>query len=312
MYTVHWVGVLRCIKYHCTAFIHDSHWQIISVSWLKQIRQKISSHGILFGSCVSTWSLLFISCTCMKYSLYATCSLSKLLEFISDQVGSQVMEDEQFSRLLAAIEESKQDIWGEISTRISTLVAAGQESSSEEVLKKISKQSYQFQQKGCEAQFCFNCSMEDHLEAAKMELSKLSPASETEKAIVHNTSTHLEEGTVSRSGRNTSVSWTALSMDGEPSKLIWKMRWQITPTMKREYIRTATKRISARRQAQLPRRGSSWAGIAVWWWCHHGWIKVLNHNLSGPRWLVHATDVVRWGIWWPAAESPEINNRILC
>jgi len=132
----------------------------------------------------------------MKYSLYATCSLRRLLEFISDQVRSQAMEDEQFSRLLAAIEESKQDIRGKISTRISTLqqeVAAGQESSSQEVLKKISQRSYQFQRKGCEVQFRFNCSMEDHLEAAKKELSKLSPASETEKAIVHNTSTHLEE-----------------------------------------------------------------------------------------------------------------------
>ena len=41
-------------------------------------------------------------------------------------------------------------------------VTAGQEATSQEVVKRISKRSYQFQKKGNDAQFMFNVAVEEH------------------------------------------------------------------------------------------------------------------------------------------------------
>lgn len=70
-----------------------------------------------------------------------------------------------------------------------------QESSSQIVVKKIQKRSYQFQKKGNEEQFKFNTTVEEHFEAAKRELGKLAPSSKEKKKIVQCTNTHLDEGT---------------------------------------------------------------------------------------------------------------------
>ena len=97
------------------------------------------------------------------------------------------MEDEKFQHLLDAISTSNKDLQAEFIDKLAKLqkeVTAGQESSSQEVVEKIQKCSYQFRRKGNEEQFKFNASVDEHLSAAKKELGKLEPWTEEEKKIV--------------------------------------------------------------------------------------------------------------------------------
>ena len=71
-------------------------------------------------------------------------------------------------------------------------VTSGQENTSQEVVKKIEKCTYQFYRKGTKEQFRFNASVEEHMEAAK-ELGKLTPTNKEQKAKVHRTAQHLDE-----------------------------------------------------------------------------------------------------------------------
>ena len=107
------------------------------------------------------------------------------------------MEEEQFQRLLDAISASKKDLQAEFTDKLAKLqkeVTAGQESSSQEVVKKIQKRSYQFRRKGNEEQFKFNASVDEHLGAAKKELSKLEPRTEEENNTIARSKAHLDEG----------------------------------------------------------------------------------------------------------------------
>ena len=95
------------------------------------------------------------------------------------------------------IKASGEELKSDFSSQISKLqqdVTATQESSSQEVVKKLNKRAYQFQKKGNEAQFIFNSSVEDHISAAKKELKKLDPTGEQDKTTLKNATTHLDEG----------------------------------------------------------------------------------------------------------------------
>ena len=61
-------------------------------------------------------------------------------------------------------------------------------------MKKLNKRTYKFKRKGNEAQYAFNTTVEECIEAAMKELSKLNPTEEHDKAIVKKTSELLKEG----------------------------------------------------------------------------------------------------------------------
>ena len=103
----------------------------------------------------------------------------------------------KLQELMDAIQSMQRELKVDFSEQISQLkkeVTAGQESSSQEVVKKLNKRMYQFQHKGNEAQYSFNSSVEDHLESAKKELVKLTPEGEQQTAIVKKLKTCLDKG----------------------------------------------------------------------------------------------------------------------
>ena len=79
-------------------------------------------------------------------------------------------------------------------SKLKSEVTAGQESSSQEVVKKLTKRTYQFKRKGNEAQYTFNTTVEEHIDAARKELGKLNPVEENDKAILKKTGELLKEG----------------------------------------------------------------------------------------------------------------------
>ena len=129
---------------------------------------------------------------CDIYSTLHVLELSRLTFW-----ATVTMEDKQFQHLLDAISTSKKDLQAEFTDKLAKLqkeVTAGQESSSQEIVEKIQKCSYQFRRKGNEEQFNFNASVDEHLGAAKKELGKLEPRTEEENNIVARSKAHLDEG----------------------------------------------------------------------------------------------------------------------
>ena len=122
------------------------------------------------------------------YSLYTTCLHKQ---------ATRTMSDEKFQELMDAIHASKCDLQKDFSDQIMKLkseVTARQESSSQEVVKKLNKRTYQFKRKGNEAQYVFNTTVEEHIDAARKELGKMNPTDKHEKAIVKKTGDLLKEG----------------------------------------------------------------------------------------------------------------------
>ena len=106
--------------------------------------------------------------------------------------------EEKLQEMMDTICSTQWKLKADFTEQISKLkrkVTAGQESSSQEVVKKLNKYTYHFQRKENEAQYLFNSSAEDHLESAKKELTKLTLVSYLQTAIVKRVKTCLDEGT---------------------------------------------------------------------------------------------------------------------
>ena len=73
-------------------------------------------------------------------------------------------------------------------------VEASQASTSQEVMAKMNKKAYHFKKKGNEAQFIFNSTVEDHIDAAKKTLGKMAPNSDADKASLEKATTELDQG----------------------------------------------------------------------------------------------------------------------
>ena len=73
-------------------------------------------------------------------------------------------------------------------------MTAGQESSEEEVVSKLKQRAYSFRRKGHEARFNFNSTVEEHMQAAKQELKKLTPTEAKDQEAARKVTLHLDEG----------------------------------------------------------------------------------------------------------------------
>jgi len=69
-----------------------------------------------------------------------------------------------------------------------------QASSSQKMLAKLNKKSYQFKMKGNKAQFTFNCSIEEHINTAKKSITKMSSSSDADKAALEKAMANLDQG----------------------------------------------------------------------------------------------------------------------
>ena len=74
-------------------------------------------------------------------------------------------------------------------------VTSAQEKVSQEVAQKISKFSYQLQEKKHERQFNFNASVQESIATAKNKLAKMVLAGEREKEALKKATDSLDEGT---------------------------------------------------------------------------------------------------------------------
>ena len=107
------------------------------------------------------------------------------------------MNEEKFQELMDAIQVSKHDLQKDFTDQMAKLkseVTAGQESSSQEVVKKLNKRTHQFKRKGNDAPYTFNTTVEEHIDAARKELGKLNPVAENDKAIVKKMGELLKQG----------------------------------------------------------------------------------------------------------------------
>ena len=98
-----------------------------------------------------------------------------------------------------AITSSKEDLRKELTENFSARmdkmqneVEASQAPSSQEVMAKISKKVSHFKHTGNEDQFNFNSTVEDHLDAAKKNMEKVTPK-DAEREFVHKAAEELDK-----------------------------------------------------------------------------------------------------------------------
>ena len=102
---------------------------------------------------------------------------------------------EEIQQILSAISDLDKKFSSSIA-KLQKEVTTGQEETSQEVVKRITKRAYQFQKKGNEAQFMFNSTVEEHIETAKKEMAKVLPlAAADQKTALTKAMTELNEGT---------------------------------------------------------------------------------------------------------------------
>ena len=150
---------------------------------------------------------------------------------------------EEIQQILSAIDALDKKFSSSIS-KLQQEVTVGQEATSQEVVKGISKRSYQFQKKGNEAQFMFNVAVDEHIESAKKELTKILPSSEgDQKLAITKAMAELEEGTKSIAVRQKHIKIADRSELGWGVVAAYKMmNWQRIQMMKRGYLRPRKRR----------------------------------------------------------------------
>ena len=107
----------------------------------------------------------------------------------------------KFEQLIEEIRKSWNEAcqsWEELEQKLSNLqseVTSAQEKASQELAQRISKSSYQFQQKGYKRQFNFNYSVQKSIVTARNESAKMVPADKREKKVLKKAMDSLDEGT---------------------------------------------------------------------------------------------------------------------
>ena len=102
-----------------------------------------------------------------------------------DQVGFFVfrpistMDPEQFRALMDELKQSREEM-----KELKREVSAVHEQMMRELAQKITKSSYQFKKKAHEIQFTFNSEIEESIDTAKKELSKIASNDEQDKEAV--------------------------------------------------------------------------------------------------------------------------------
>ena len=107
------------------------------------------------------------------------------------------MENEQFKKLMDTIAASMTSIEVQFTFKLDKLqqeVAANQASCSKEVMTKLNKRPYQFKRKGNEAQFFFNESVDDWINAAKRQLDLVPTPDEVSKQALKRAVSELDQG----------------------------------------------------------------------------------------------------------------------
>ena len=95
-----------------------------------------------------------------------------------------------------AIQSSQREVEQKLAASLADLkreVAEARHSTSQEVVSRLNKSSYQFRKKGNEVQF-LNSSVEESIDAAKKELMKIRPATSEDKEAARKAVLHLDEG----------------------------------------------------------------------------------------------------------------------
>ena len=108
------------------------------------------------------------------------------------------MNDDQFKQLMDRIDPSNANLEAKFSGQLAQFqqelkeVAANQASSSQKVMAKLSKRPYQFKKKGIKAQFIFNETVDEKIDAAKRQLELVPTPDEATKTTLKRAVSELD------------------------------------------------------------------------------------------------------------------------
>ena len=105
--------------------------------------------------------------------------------------------EEKLDAMMEEFRDTKRELEQKFLSSLNQLkkeINAAQESTMRQFSKKISSSTYEFWRKGNEHQFNFNCGIEDTIDNAKSELSKVKAADNDSKEAVKRAESSLDEG----------------------------------------------------------------------------------------------------------------------
>ena len=124
--------------------------------------------------------------------------LSTLAVVISVLISEMALDDDQVhqitNKLSATIERQLEAKLDEKLSQFQWEMSSTQASCSQQVLDKLSKNTYAFKKKGCEEQFCFNDKVDDRVQAAKKQLTKITTGDDSSQRALEQARKELEKG----------------------------------------------------------------------------------------------------------------------
>ena len=104
----------------------------------------------------------------------------------------------KLDEMMAEFRENKKELEGKITSSLNEFkreMSAAQEKTVQQFSKRIGSSTYEFRRKGNKHQFNFNCGIEDAIDTAKSELTRIKPVDPEAKEAVKKAELSLDEGT---------------------------------------------------------------------------------------------------------------------
>ncbi|XP_065915901.1 uncharacterized protein [Dysidea avara] len=104
------------------------------------------------------------------------------------------MEEEQVRQIASAVSTTIGEQFAAKFSEFRQEMVASQAACSQSVMEKLTRKTHTFKKKGCEAQFVFNDKIDDHVQAAKKQLEKITATDEPSQRALEQAKAELEQG----------------------------------------------------------------------------------------------------------------------
>ena len=104
------------------------------------------------------------------------------------------LEEEQVQQIASAVSATIGQQFAAKFSEFRQEMVASQAACSQSVMEKLNRKTHTFKKKGCEAQFVFNDKVDDHVQAAKKQLDKITATDDSSQRALEHAKAELQQG----------------------------------------------------------------------------------------------------------------------
>ena len=104
------------------------------------------------------------------------------------------LEEEQVQQIVSAVSATIGQQFAAKFNEFHQEMVAYQAACSQSVMEKLNRKMHTFKKKGCEAQFVFNDKVDDHVQAAKKQLDKITATDDSSQRALEHAKAELQQG----------------------------------------------------------------------------------------------------------------------